>query len=259
VRPALHAAWDGACVVAILLLVGARWLRYSRWSELPGLDGLTRELMVLDAQAFLWPWVYSTMKLRIVLLALVVLVVGFHRRLLPHLVARVDGTWRLTPLAVSSLLGAMLWFQYLFDSNLTMAVVCASSLVLVWLAEHARVAARLPRNLLLAVWLAFFGAWLVAAGDPVERVAIAAWRRAARQPSLARRSRPPPRPGPRRLAAIGREPFLPAPARHAAARRHAPRNDLAYDFCEVPGRDSVRHRPRVRSVLAGYEDCRTGA
>ena len=262
VRKSLHTAWDFGCVTAIVVLVGARWLRYSSLSAIPVVDRLAREVMVFDGQAFLWPWVYTTSKLPIVVVALVVLAVGFHRRLLAQIATRADGVWRLTPMARSALLAVMLWFQWVFDMNLTMAVVCASSLLLVWLAEHPRVAPRLPRGPLLAAWVVFFGAWLVAGGDPVERIAIVTWAvllgashhwlvTRVRAGDLARG----------RLAAVMAVSLLPATLPLVAPLHGGTHlgDGLAYDFCEVPGRDVVYATvPVCDSVNAGYEECRTG-
>ena len=52
-------------------------------------------MFAADAQTFLWAWAFSTVKLRSVVLAVAIVVVCLHRRLLDHLVARADGVWRL--------------------------------------------------------------------------------------------------------------------------------------------------------------------
>lgn len=258
----LLVAWSASCLGVLLFLIGVRWLRYTSWSAAPSLDGVLPELMVLDGQAFLWPWAYTTLNARIVLLAVALLVVGLHRRLLDRLVLRTDGRWRLTPLAVAALLGVMAWLHYLFDLNPTVAVVCATSLVLAWLTGHARVTASLPRGVLVAVWGGFFACCVVVAGDAIDRLTIVVWTvlLAATHRYL----------GPRfgagdlallRGAAVIPMNLLPAALPLVLVLHGGTRlgEGLAYSFCEVPGRAVVYAAvPVCDSVRTAYEDCGEG-
>lgn len=171
----LHLVWSGSCLFMFVLLIAVRWLRYTSWSTSPPLDSVLRELMVFDAQAFLWPWAYSTLDGRTALLALTILVIALHRRLPHYLARRTDGVWRLTPLAVSLLATAMLWFHYAFDVNPTVTLACATSLALAWLTEQPRMKRMLPAAALLAAWGIFFLGWIIAARDAADRLTIGAW------------------------------------------------------------------------------------
>jgi hypothetical protein len=256
------AAWRVGCVAGLVLLIGARWFRYTRWAAIPGLDGLLREIMVLDAQAFLWPWVYTLSELRIVLLALATVVVALHRRLPGQLVRRVDGVWRLTPLAVSLLLAGMLWSHYAFDLNPTVATVCATALVLTLVVGHRRTKAALPKYVPAVVWCAFFAASLIAARDSTDRITIVVWaivllathrllgpRMAGPDLLLLRTAAV----IPMSLLAATLPLFVPL---HGGVRLG---DGLAYDFCEIPGRGTLYATvPVCGSVWASYEDCRGG-
>src|SRR6185503_16517901 len=256
------AAWSAACLTTLILLVGARWLRYSRWSTAPGLDDVLREMMVIEQQALLWPLVYDILAFRSILLALALPVLGLHRRLRSRLVTQVDGVWHLTPVTVAILLGAMVWLHYLFDLNPTVTVVCGSSLVLAALAGYPRVASVLPPVVSLAVWGAFFVYWLVAAGDPTERLTIAVWavvlltthRYLATR--LARRD----------LALVRAVAVIPMNLLPAALPLIVPLHGgtflgdgLAYSFCEVRGRHALYAAvPACGSVQPAYEECLEG-
>ena len=72
----LYNVWCGACLTALVVLIGLRWLRYSSWSTTPVLNDLLREAMVIEAQTFLWAWVFGTVKGATVLRALVIVVGG---------------------------------------------------------------------------------------------------------------------------------------------------------------------------------------
>ena len=91
----LYNLWCGACLTALIVLIGLRWLRYSSWSTTPMLNDFLREAMVIEAQTFLWAWVFGTVKGPTVLRALVIVAVCLHRRFREQLVTRVDGVWRL--------------------------------------------------------------------------------------------------------------------------------------------------------------------
>ncbi|HMC68289.1 MAG TPA: hypothetical protein VKJ07_03965, partial [Mycobacteriales bacterium] len=99
----------------MVVLIGLRWLRYSSWSTTPVLNDLLREAMVIEAQTFLWAWVFGTVKGPTVLRALVIVAVCLNRRFREQLVICVDGVWRLRRLPVVLLLGAMVWLHYGFD------------------------------------------------------------------------------------------------------------------------------------------------
>src|SRR5258706_10535668 len=57
----------------------------------------------------------------------------------------------------------------------TLAWLCAESLVLITVTSPPRVSAALPRPLQLGLWGVALVYWLVAAGDPVDRVAFTTW------------------------------------------------------------------------------------
>lgn len=259
----LHAAWAFVCLSLFVVLIATRWLRYSSWSAIPPLDRLMPRLMILDAQAFVWPWVYSTLKLRIVLLALAVLGIGLHRRLIAQFVGRVDGVWRLTPTAVSTLLGTMLWLHYFFDLNSQVALACASSLLLVSLLEDPRVAAILPVPATAVVGSIYLAGWIVAARDPIDRLAIGAWMLLTLLTDRYLRPRMPRRD----LALLRVLAIMPVNLLSAALPLVLPWHGgtrlgpgLAYAFCEVPNRGTVYATiPVCDSVNARYEDCRDGA
>jgi hypothetical protein len=260
--PPLHRAWGVLCLALLTALVGVRWLTYVGWIDGSPVGGGLRALMVLDVQTFVWPWVYTTLKLRIVVAAAVVLVLGLHRRLPAHLFARVDGRWRLRPPAVSVLLGAMLWLHYLFDLNVTIAKVCATSLAFALLTESPRVAASLPRGAVAIGWGLLFAGWLVAAMDPADRLTIVAWGMllAVVHRWVA------PVVGPRertlvRVAAVIPMNLLPAVLPLVVPLHDGARigDGLGYAFCEVPNRGTVFTTiPVCASVEAGYDDCRDG-
>src|SRR5436309_10626023 len=171
----LYGVWCGACVAALIVLVGLRWLRYSSWSTTPMLNDFLREAMVIDAQTFLWAWVFGTVKGPTVLRALAIVAVCLHRRFREQLVIRVDGVWRLRRLPVVLLLGALVWVHYGFDINPTVGWVCATLLILVTLAEQPRLAARSSHPMVLVASAIVLIGLLVAAHDVVDRIAIGAW------------------------------------------------------------------------------------
>ena len=257
-----HRAWAVASLAILLVLIGARFVRYTGWSAVPGVDRVLREVMVVEQQAFLWPWAYGILHLPTVLLALTVLIVGLHRRLPERLVRRVDGRWRLTPLAVSVLLGVMVWLHYLFDLNPTVAVACATSLLLVSLTELTLVAQVASPAVLIALWAAFFASWLLAAGDPTERVTIAIWAvllLGTQRWLLSRIGRRDL--GLLRVLAVLPMNLLPATL-PIVLPLHGGRfldQGLAYSFCEVAGREVLYAAvPVCGSVKAGYDECRDG-
>jgi hypothetical protein len=251
---ALYLLWSRACVLALIVLIAGRWLRYATGVTPPGLDRVLREFMVFDSQAFLWPWVCTTGDLRLVVVALAVAAVGLHRRLPGLLVARADGRWRLTPLAVSALLAGMLWANYAFDVNPTLALVCAGTLALTMVG--------LPGRLAAAVWTAVFAAALVAAGDWVDRVTIAVWAVVllATQQWLAPRARRADVLLLRTLAVVPvslLSTMLPLLAPFHGGVRLG--DGLAYAFCEVPARRALYASiPVCGSVWVTYDECRTG-
>ena len=219
--------------------------------------------MVAVAQLFLWPWVYTTLNSSAIVLALAVLVAGLHRRLPAHLVTSHDGRWRLTPATVSLLLGVMVWWHYLFDVNPSIAAMCATSLVLAWVLEHPRLAPALPTSVQLAVWAAFFMAWLVAAGDFADRLTIIAWAvllLGTHRYLVSRTLR-------RDLAVL--RVLMVAPINllpaylplllplHGGTRLG---DGMAYAFCEIPDRGSLYATvPRCDTPRIRYEDCGNGA
>lgn len=250
--------WAALCGVGLLVMIGARWLRYTRWSSLPAIDRPLQRLMVIDAQSFLWLWVYLRLKLPIVLLAIALLVVGLHRRLPAHVATRRDGVLRLRPLALALLLSAMLAVHYAFDVNPTVAGCCATSFVALWLLGRRR----LPVAVSLPVWGAFFGAWLAVAGDPFDRAALAVW--AAVLAATGRWAAP--YVGRRELALLRVLAVVPMNLLPALLPVWIPPpggihlgDALAYSFCEVPGRDTVWATiPVCDSVDTSFEQCRDG-
>ena len=257
---ALH-AWAALCAAGLLLMIGARWLRYTSWSSLPAIDHPLAQLMVIDAQSFLWLWVYLQLKLRIVLLAVALLVVGLHRRLPAHVLTRGDGVLRLRPLALALVLSAMLAVHYAFDVNPTVAGCCATSFVLLWLLA-GRHALRVPVALAALVWGAFFVAWLAVAGDPFDRAAIATWAAVL----LVTGRWVAPQVGRRELALLRVLAVVPMNLMPALLPVWIPPPGgihlgagLAYSFCEVPGRDTVWATvPVCDSVDTAWEKCRDG-
>lgn len=248
-------------MAALVVLVGARWLRYSTWSETPVVNGALREILVVDGQVFLWTWAYSRVMFPAALLALALIVVGLHRRLPGRVVRRAGGLWTLTPLGTSMVLGAMVWVHYLFDLNPNVARLCAASLVLASAGQQLRLFETLPRAVVPAAWSLFFAAWLVTGGDPIERLTIVVW--AAVLLITARLAL---RVGRRevlllRMLAIVPMNLLPAALPLVAAVHGGTRlgDGLAYDFCEVPGRARLFATvPVCDSVRTDYDDCRDG-
>jgi hypothetical protein len=267
-RPARQAsrvalgAWTLVCLALAAMLVATRALRYSGWTDGPQLDGLFRELMVFDTQAFIWPWVYTTLKLRILVIAALVLILGFHRRLLQRIVVRDDGVWRLTPIAVSLLLGGVLWLQYLLDLNPTTGAFCLASIALAALTERPGVARTVPRGALALGWTALFGWWLAIAPDATERAGVVAWAAVlAATHAVAAGTRA----GDRallRLAAMVPTNLVPAvlPLVIPLHGGTLLGPGVAYGFCEVPGRGTVYATiPRCESVQTTYDDCGDGS
>src|SRR6185295_9453188 len=76
-----NAASSAVCLAAVALLVGVRWLRYSGWDPGPPLDGALAQAMVLVSQSFLWSWAFTTHEAGTLTLAIIVVVIGLHRRL----------------------------------------------------------------------------------------------------------------------------------------------------------------------------------
>lgn len=253
----LYAAWCALCVTALVVLVGLRWVRYASWSEAPAINDFLREAMVVDAQAFLWAWAFSTVKARSMALVVVVVVVCLHRRLLDHLVVRGDGVWRLRRLPTAILLGAMVWFQWAFDLNPTVGLFGAAAVLALTAAEQGRA----PRALAPLLVGAVVVAGLVAAGDVVDRVTIAAWGAAllATHLIVAHVDR-------LHLALVRTAALVPVNVFSVALPLVVPMHGgthfadgHAYAFCEVPGRATVyASMPVCDSVLIGWEECRDG-
>ncbi len=268
VRPALqgiatvaYVAWCALCVGLLVLLIGSRWLRYSSWSEAPVVNDLLREVMVFDAQMFLWAWAFSTVKGQGVVEAAVIVAVCLHRRLLDHLVSRDHGVWRLRRPAVAILLGVMVWFHYAFDVNPTVALFGVAALIVLTVAEHPRLAARAPRALPLVLVVAVVLIGVLSAGDATDRVTIVVWGAALLAThaivshvagvhlALVRTA------GmiPLSMLAV----TLPLVAPMHGGTRFA--DGHAYAFCEVPGRPTVyASMPVCGSVLIGWEECQDG-
>ncbi len=261
-RRVVYLAWASACVVLLILLIGSRWLRYTSWSSTPILNAVLREMMILDLHAFLWPWAYTRLTLRTVLLALAVVVIALHRRLPGRVVRRVGGVWRLTPAVVSLLLGAMLWLQYLFDLNPTVTAVCATSLALAWVLALPRVTDALPRRAVTGLWALFFAYWLFAASDHIDRATITVWALAL----LATQLWVAPRIGRSDLALLRVAAVMPINLLAAMLPFVVPLHGgihlgdgLAYSFCEAPDRPTLYATvPVCDSVRASFEDCRDG-
>jgi hypothetical protein len=244
-------------------MIGIRWLRYAGVPLGPNVDRALRELMVFEAQAFLWSWAYTRFEIAKIALVAGVLVIGLHRRAIGRLVHRGDGTWLLTPAAASLLLGGMVVYQYVFDLNPTVALVCAESLILLAVTSHPRVAAALPRPLRLGLWGVAFVWWLVTAGDPVERLTIVTWAAflVATERYLTARM------GRADVALLRMAAVLPANLLPAMLPLFVPLHGgvrlgdgLAYAFCESPDRPRLYASiPVCDSVWQDYEHCRDGA
>jgi hypothetical protein len=250
----LRAAWCSVCAALLVLLIGARWLRYAA----PGLDHGLGEVMVFDQQALLWPWAYTTLNLRVLVLAALVLVAGVHRRLPGWLVVWRAGRWGMTPVAVSVLFGLMLWFHYLFDLNPTIAFACAISCLLLFVAEAGRTLGKL----FLALSACFLVVMVVRAHDVVDRIALLAWALFLAATWAIRAHVDGRDLGLVRVAAI-----IPANLLAASLPLFVPVHGgtlfgqgLAYSFCEIPARGALYAAvPGCSSVDASYERCRDGS
>ncbi|MEO7435690.1 MAG: hypothetical protein ABI080_09400, partial [Candidatus Binatia bacterium] len=224
--------------------------------------------MVVDAQSFLWLWVYAQLKLPMVAIAVGLVVLCLHRRLPAFLVVRRDGLWRITPLALALITTAMLAVHYAFDVNPTIAGCCATSFGLLWLLNRApegpgRVIGPLSRRVVaLAVWTVFFSGWIAVAADPFDRAAIAVW--AALLLVTARWLAP--WIGAGELALLRVLAVIPMNLLPALLPLWIPPPGgqylgagLAYSFCEVPNHGTVyASLPVCGSVRAGYDECRDG-
>jgi len=258
VARALCHAWSAGCAVALVVLIGARWLRYTAWSSEPFVDRIVRRLMLIDTQTFLWLWGYAQVELPTIALAATVATLALHRRLPGLLLARGTGVWRLTPLAWALLLTATLAAHYMIDVNPTVAAACATSLALLYVLR----ATRTPRMLALAVLAVFLAAWLAHAGDAVDRLAIAVWAVAL---ALSERWLVP-RVRARELAFGRLLAIIPVNLIPALLPLVVPPSGavfvgsgLAYSFCEVPDRGTVYATiPVCGSVNADYRACRDG-
>ncbi len=259
---ALADAWIAGGCVLLAALVAVRWLRYAPFASGPRFDPVLRELMVLDVDAFVWPWVYTTLKAPIVLVAAALVVVALHRRLPAHVVGRVDGVLALTPVAAALLVAALLWLNYLVDLNMTVARVGALSLLLLAVTTHPRLRGRLPPWTLALAWTVVLLPWLVVAGDWVERLAVAVWSLVVAAVTLAT-----PHVRRRDLGLAALAALVPVNLLTTLVPLALPLHGgtwlgagLGYNFCEVPGRDTVYATvPVCDSVKADYEDCRDGA
>lgn len=277
----LHRVWWVVAVLALTVLLGARFLRYADGAAArPWLDAL----MVVDGQAFLWLWAYSRLKLRMIVAVIVIVVLARHRRFLAGLVARESTGLRLRPAAVSALLGFLLLVHYLLDLNPTVAAVCGATLVLAWVVERTgagpRASARagmgagdeassrrqtdtgrgVPALLGVLVSILVVAACLAVAGDVMDRTAIAVWlgvlwashcllapRFPARDVALLR------------AAVVPAVNLLPALLPLVVGVPGATRvgDGLAYSFCEVPARRALYAAvPTCDSVRRDYADCR---
>ncbi len=254
-------AWCVVCVATLTVLIGARWLAYTRWAAVPAIAPFLRETMVIDQQAFLWPWVYTVAKLPVLAMAAAVLVVGLHRRLPAHVVARIDGRWRLRAVPMALLLGALLSVQYLLDVNPSVTVVCAASLAVVTLAERTRRTAALPAGASAVLWAALAVVGLILAGDAADRITVALW-----MALLAASHRFAGAIGGAELALVRILLVVPMNLLPAALPALLPLHGgtfvgdgLVYGFCEVPDRHAVYGSlPVCGSVQTSYERCGDG-
>lgn len=284
----LHRVWWLVVVVALVVLLGARFLRYAGGAaSRPWLDAL----MVVDGQAFLWLWAYSRLKLRMIVAVVAVVLLARHRRVLADLVARESTGLRLRPAAVSLLLGLLVWVHYLLDLNPTVAAVCGATLALAWVAEAAsgglRATTRVPTDdwrgvpsrgdadrdhagssagrrasatLRVGAAMVVAAACLAVAGDVMDRAAIAVWLGVlwASHRLLAPRF-------PARDVALLRAAVVPAmnllpallPLVLGVPGATRVGDGLAYSFCELPGRRALYAAvPACDSVRRDYADCR---
>lgn len=259
---ALFVAWAAACLGSVVVLVAARWLRYTSFSSAPPFDRVLPELMVVDVHAFVWPWVYSTLKLPILVIALAVIVLGFHRRLPGLLLRPVAGVWQLTPIATAAILGALVWLQYFLDINPTVTLACGSSLALLAVLEHPRAAAALPTGAARLAVVVSLAGWAATAWDTADRIAIAAWALFL----LMTQAIPAARTRRRDVALLRVMALMPANLLAAVLPIVLPwhggtflGSGLAYSFCEVPDRETVYATiPVCDSVNATYADCKDG-
>lgn len=257
----LYGAWWVVCTGALVVLIGLRWLRYSSWSETPAINDFLREAMIIDAQSFLWAWVFSTVKARTVLLAVVIVVVCLHRRLRDHLVTRTSRVWRLRRVPVALLLGAMVWLHYGFDVNPTIAAFGFGSLALLTVAELPPVAARLRGWRALIPFGVCAAVGVVMAGDVVDSLTLVVWtgllvashffasQIAATHLGLLRTAAM----IPMNVLSVALPLWMPMHAGNLFADGHA------YAFCEAPGRETIyASMPVCDSVQVGWETCRDG-
>jgi hypothetical protein len=260
---AVYYAWVVACLAALALLIGIRWFRYSGWLVGPTTDRLLPDLMILDAEAFLWLWVAERVEASTMALAFALLVVGLHRRLVGLLIHQVDGVWHLTSAGMSLGLGGMVLFHYVFDMNPTLASLCAESLVLITVTSHPRVSVALPRPLQLGFWGVALVYWLVALGDPVDRLTFTTWAAFlfATHHYLGGRV------GGGALALLRVGAVLPTSLLSVMMPLLLPLHGgtrlgdgLAYTFCEVPDRGRLfANIPECDSIWTDYEHCGGGA
>lgn len=258
----LYDTWSAACVAALVVLIGVRWLRYTTWSALPSVDEVVRRVMVIDTQTFLWLWGYAQFELPSLALAALVAALALHRRLPGLLAERRDEQWQLTPLALALLLSALLASHYMIDVTPTVFGACVTSLPLAFVLLGRPRAAPLPRALSLALWALFVGAWVAYAGDAYDRLAIGAWMLVLvlteRWLAPAVRARD--------LALARVLAIIPVNLIPAMLPLVVPPNGatyvgpgLAYSFCEVPNRGTVYATiPVCGSINADYRACRDG-
>jgi hypothetical protein len=259
----VYRAWCATCLATLLVLIGVRWLAYTSWYPQLGLGPFVRETMVIDQQVFLWPAVYLLAKKRVVGIAALVLVVGLHRHLPRHLVRHTGGRWRLRPLVVALVLGALVGVQYLADVNPTVAVGCAASLAALWLAEHARLADLLPGWAGMSAALAATSGVVVLGGDAADAAALSVWMVVL----LVTHRVLAPRIGAVELALLRVVAVLPLNLLPTAVPAVLPLHGgtflgsgLAYSFCERADRGVLYAAvPVCGSMRTSYADCRDGA
>ena len=261
-RRVIHLLWCGACLATLAVLVGVRWLRYASWSTVGPVDRVVGELMIIDAQAFLWPWGYTRAQQGTILLAGLVAIAGLHRRFPEHCVYRNDGVWRATPTAIGLLLALMVWFHYLFDLNPTIGGGCLVSLALVTAVSSPRFAVLQRTWLVRGAAMLLLGCWLWIARDPVDRLTIVAWVAvlATTQRYLTSRI------GGTEVALLRGLAIMPMNLLPAMLPLFVPLHGgthlgdgLAYGFCESPDHQRLYATiPVCDSVHTDYDDCRDG-
>ena len=251
-----------AALSALAALLLGRTLHYALGAHAPRLAHLRGSLMIVEAQAFLWPWAYTVFLLVPIVIALALALWVLRARLV-----RWEGERLRLGRPVRALtIGALLWTHYLLDLNPALALGCAASLVPAGmrLCVADRPGLRVVRALEGTVWLAVAAlAWRLAS-DAADAIALLAWFGFV---LLSLRARHRVERGDLALAwLLGLAPANLAPA---VLPLFLPLHDgvrlgkgLAYHFCELPesGRilASIPGCSAIPQPFVGFDACQQG-